>query len=258
MGARLLFIALLVTILSSVAFAGPQVVVSDPFCSNPPGSNNEILLNSGNYSFTVNGATTLTFCNFSNPGVTFEHLNLAITFATAIDLSSIYCGGPNSPSGSPETPGYPPFNYCAVMDPNVAPTGPEPFSNQALAGKLIHEFVVDNGDTPNNFFNNDSCTFGCPSVAYIGNSVYLSFNVGGPNPHSGLLRGDTFTINLGCSPTDGVDPNCSNDLFKNASFTFNVDSNPSSTQFPSTVPEPATIVLLATAGIPALLRRKKS
>ncbi|HET9696919.1 MAG TPA: PEP-CTERM sorting domain-containing protein [Terriglobales bacterium] len=263
MGSRLVLAVLFVIMVTSAAFAGPQIVISDPFCSNPPGSNNEILLNSGNYSFTVNGPTTLTFCNFSNPGVTFAHLNMAITFGSTINLASLYCGGPNSPSPTPETPGYPPFNYCAVMDPNVAPSGPEPFSNQALAGKLIHEFVVDNGDTPNNFFNNDQCFFGCnPSVAYLGNTVYLSFNVGGQHPQTGLLRGDTFAITLGCSaPVTNLanipDPNCNDDLFKDATFSFNVGSNPSSTQFPTTVPEPATLTLLGAAVIPAFLRRRK-
>jgi hypothetical protein len=201
--------------------------------------------------------------------VTFAHLNLAITFASAIDLSSIYCGGPDNPDSDPGDAGYPPFDYCAVMDPNQPASGPETFSNQALAGNLIHQFVEENGDTPSNFYNNNFCFFGCsPDIGpYPGSTVFLSFNVGGQHPQTGLFRGDTFQITLGCtapieegpeieSETEG-DPNCSDDLFKNATFAFNVDSNQSSTQFPTVVPEPATITFFALAGIPALLRRRK-
>jgi hypothetical protein len=245
--------------LTSAAFAGPQIVISDPFCSNNPNSG-EIPLSQGTYSFTLNGPATLTFCNTStSPAATFQHLNFAIQFASSIDLASLYCGGPNTPYSSPNGGNYPAFDYCAVLDPNQPNTtsGKEPYSGQDVTGKLVHEFVIAHNDTPNSFFNDGTCYYGCSAPnSDLGSLVYLSFNLVPNSNFTGLLPGRTFSITLDCSSTN--DPNCNDDLFKGASFAFNVDSGLNSTDFPNTpVPEPATLTMLAGGGVAALVRRRK-
>ena len=72
MGSRLFFAALIVVMFSSLAFAGPQIVISDPLCNG-----SEMALDpSGHASFVYSGQTTLTICNTGS--TTFTALNFTI------------------------------------------------------------------------------------------------------------------------------------------------------------------------------------
>ena len=276
MGSRLFFAALIVVMFSSLAFAGPQIVISDPICNG-----SEINLSTNTYAFVYNGQASFTFCNTTN--TTFTALNFTIATPTPIDVSGFYCGAPNAFLTAA-------FDYCLVLDPNQAN---QPGVNAQLFGQatpnefVVHQFVTsypffpDIGpihDTPNRFYQTNRCFFGCQTNnqgGVIDDLVNLSFNLYTPlnvRPENcldqfnipvpcGLRPNHEFTITFACDPqntTEGGRPviPCS-DLPDGSTVSFVGFPAGDQITFPAAVPEPATIALIAGAGIPALLRRRK-
>ena len=273
MGTRLLFLAVIVTILSSLAFAGPQVVVSDPTCNG-----SEIALTSNSFSFTFTGQASLTFCNTTS--TTFSSLNFTIGSPTAFDLGGFYCGAPDAYSSAA-------FDYCLVLDPNHPNAG----NNSQLYGggfgvnpteEVVHQFVTSypfpvagpSHDGPSNFYQNGTCFFGCQTNNVgtdMGNLVNLSFNLFDPlhirpflcvnlslpNLPCGLLPNHEFTLTFECDPNNTHTNNPCTSLPLGSGVSFQGGANPDQVNFPPAVPEPATLILVASAGIPAFLRRWK-
>jgi hypothetical protein len=262
---RLLVALCALLFITTFAFAGPQIAVSDPSCSGT-----ETQLHSNTFAFTFDPAhQTLTFCNATQD--TWKSLNFTIAFTTPINISGIYCGGTDNFATSA-------FDYCMVLDPSKPQSGQDPKYHQTINSKLLHEFVVSNGDTPKKFFaTTPSCFFGCDPAAPLDvqSLVQLSFNLrpsllrndnnncDGEQEGSqqegasdfracGLLSNHQFTISLGC-PT-GVIGCDSWSTGGTPIFFAQASTSPNTTTFPN-VPEPSTIALLAGAGIPALLRR---
>jgi hypothetical protein len=267
---RLLIPLCAVLFCTTLAFAGPQISVSDPTCTH---LSPEIQLHSNTFAFTFDpNNQTLTFCNATTD--TWKSLNFTIAFTTSINLSGIYCGGPDNFTASA-------FDYCMVLDPSKPLAGTDPKYGQPIQSTLLHEFVVSNGDTPANFFSaNPSCYFGCDPATPVDNNtlVQLSFNLQPSNlegsPHNGndcdndnedqqnedaedfracgLLPNHQFTISLGCpAGVTGCDSWATGGT---SSFFGLASTSPNTTTFPS-VPEPSTILLVASAGVPTLLRR---
>jgi len=276
MGTRLLFLAVILTIFSSLAFAGPQVVVSDPICNGT-----ETALTSNSFSFTYNGQASLTFCNTTN--TTFSSLNFTIS-ATSIDIGGFYCGAPDPSSPLPAA-----FDYCLVLD----PTHPNAGNNNQLYGgglgvnpteQVVHQFVTSypfplfgpSHDGPSSFYQNDTCYFGCQTNSVGGDTgslVNLSFNLFDPlnirpaiclnlplpNLPCGLMPNHEFTLTFACDPsnTNTNSGSSCTPLDPGSGVSFQGASNPDQVNFPAAVPEPATLMLVASAGIPAFLRRRK-
>jgi hypothetical protein len=280
MGSRVLFLALAVALFSSMAFAGPQIVISDPLCTHAPG---EIDLGSGAFSFTFNGQSSLTFCNTT--AQTFTSLNFTITMPTAVNLGGFYCGAPDSGAAA--------FDYCMVLDPNKPNQG-----NGGLFGHnfgvnpqelVVHQFVTTYAtlfppaikhDTPTSFYQNGTCFFGCTPGTTVGtdpsNILNLSFDIVNPlglRPElcsnsiatpvipCGLLPNHEFTLTLACDPKNTIDGGhpaipCTS-LPDGSGVSLEGFNNPNQVTFPTAVPEPTSLALLATAGIPALLRRRR-
>lgn len=278
MGTRLLLALAAVVLFSNLAFAGPQIVISDPLCTG-----SEIALGSASYSFSFTGQTSLTFCNTTDS--TFSSLNFTISAPSAFDLSGFYCGAPDDHTTAA-------FDYCLVLDPNQANQG-----NSGLFGHnfgvnpqelVVHQFVTTYPkptfpfvpflhDGPSDFYQDNTCFFGCQThnVGTItGDQVHLSFNLLTPfelrpaiclqfNQEAtvpcGLLPNHQFTLTFACDPnnssTDNPIPCTSLPEGSGVSFLAGVD--PDQVTFPAPVPEPTTLLLVATAGIPALLRRRK-
>ena len=275
MGSRVLVAVVVVLLFSSVAFAGPQLVISDPNCTG-----SEIQLMSGGYSFTYNGEASFTFCNASSQ--TFTSLNFTISLPTSFDLSGFYCGSPDNYSTAA-------FDYCLVLDPTQsAPAGQNANlygNNLGLGGQptelVVHQFVTSypvpvvgpGHDTPTSFYQNDQCFFGCPTTSGdMGDQVHLSFNllkdVGGiraalcqaeiiPALPCGLLSDHQFTLTLGCDQANVTGSHPCVPLPTGSGVSFQAFTNQDQVTFPAPVPEPTTLVLLATAGIPAIWRRRK-
>ncbi len=280
MGSRVLYLALAVVLFSSMAFAGPQIVINDPLCNGT-----EIPLGpSGTFSFTYTGQSSLTFCNTTSN--TFTSLNFTITAPTNFDLNGFYCGSPDDTTTAA-------FDYCLVLDPkHAAPAGqnaqlygntPPPFAG--LGGNpnelVVHQFVTSyplpvagpNHDTPSSFYQNDQCFFGCPTVGSdMTDQAHLSFDLlqdpGGlraalcqaqliPALPCGLLANHQFTMTLGCDEANITGNHPCTPLPPGSTISLQAFNGPDQVTFPTTVPEPATLTLLATAGIPALLRRRK-
>ena len=103
MGSRLLFAVAIVVLCTSSAFAGPQLVISDPLCTG-----SDIPLVGGSYSFTFTGQNSLTFCNTGTS--TLTSLNFTISAGTSFDLGGFYCGAPDAYQTAA-------FDYCLVLDP---------------------------------------------------------------------------------------------------------------------------------------------
>lgn len=278
MGSRLFFAALILVMFSSLAFAGPQIVISDPICNgSTPG---DINLGSNTYAFVYNGQASFTFCNTTT--TTFTALNFTISTPTPIDLSGFYCGAPDAFLNAA-------FDYCLVLDPNRANQG----KNSQLFGQatpselVVHQFVTsyplfpDIGpfhDTPTKFYQNNNCFFGCQTNnvgSLIDNLVNLSFNLYTPlnvRPENcldqfgvqipcGLRPNHEFTITFACDPKNtpaGGHPliPCTS-LPDGSGVSFEGFPAGNQVTFPAAVPEPTTLTLLATAGIPALLRRRR-
>jgi hypothetical protein len=270
-----------VVLFSNLAFAGPQIVISDPLCNG-----SEIDLNSPGYSFTFSGQASLTFCNTTSN--TFTSLNFTISAPTSFDLSGFYCGAPDAYSTAA-------FDYCLVLDPSQANQG---LNNHLFGGNLgvnpqelvVHQFVTTypkptfpyipfQHDGPTKFYQTDQCYFGCQTNSVgsdDGTSVHLSFNllnpfelrpelclasIALPSIPCGLLPNHQFTLTFACdagNTTDGGEPKipCT-DLPDGTTVSFVGSANPNQVDFPTAVPEPATLLLVATAGIPAFLRRRK-
>jgi hypothetical protein len=273
MGNRLLFLAVMVAMFSSLAFAGPQVVVSDPICNG-----SEIALNSNAFSFTFNGQTSLTFCNTTSSA--FTSLNFTISSPNLFDLGGFYCGAPDNPQTAA-------FDYCLVLDPNHANAG----NNSQLFGgtlgvnpteQVVHQFVTSyplpvlggSHDGPTDFYQNNDCYFGCQTNnvgSDMGSAVNLSFNLLDPlhirpgiclalplpNVPCGLLPGHEFTLTFDCDPNNTTTNNPCTSLPLGSGVSFQAAVNPNQVDFPAAVPEPATLMLVASAGIPAFLRRRK-
>jgi len=273
MGSRLLFAVAIVVLCTSSAFAGPQIVISDPGCSGG------INLNGGSYSFTFSGQTSLTFCN--NGATTLTSLNFTISSPTTqFDLAGFYCGAPDNPQTAA-------FDYCLVLDPSQANAGN---NNQLFGGTLgvnptervVHQFVTDypipvfggSHDGPTDFYQHNDCFFGCQTNNIgpdTGNVVNLSFNLLDPlhirpgiclalplpNVPCGLLPGHEFTLTFACDTSNTTGDRACTNLPTGAGVSFQGAANPDQINFPAAVPEPTTLILMATAGIPALLRRRR-
>jgi hypothetical protein len=249
---------------TGLAFAGPQISVSDPDCTH---SGSEIQLTTNNFSFTLGSQTTITFCNATQD--TWQSLNFTVQLGSNIDLAGIYCGGPSDLPHSA-------FDYCMVLDPSQPIEGTEPKYGNEINSFLVHEFsAVPDGDKPTDFYNTPNrCFYGCALKSdgspgtqitnVIGSVVQFSFNLrpqltfasvnaNEPNAPNGLLPNEQFTLSFDCSVSSGgCDPWSGNTV-----FSFVASTSPNTTDFPTTVPEPATLVLMASAGIPAFLRRRK-
>jgi hypothetical protein len=280
MGSRLLFAVAILVLCTSSAFAGPQIVISDPLCT---GSSSEISLTSPGYSFTFsNGQASLTFCN--NTTTTFTSLNFTISSATQFDLGGFYCGAPDDHTVAA-------FDSCLVLDPTTgAPAGQNGqlfYGNQLQPNELVlHQFVTSypkptfpyipfSHDGPSDFYQNNDCYYGCGSVvSQLGNEVHLSFDLLTPlnlrpaiclqfnqetNIPCGLLPNHQFTLTFACDPNNtgtGTAIPCDS-LPDGAGVSFLASTSPDQVTFPAPVPEPTTLLLIASAGIPAFLRRRK-
>ena len=277
MGSRLFLAALIVVMFSSLAFAGPQIVISDPICNG-----SEIALDaSGHASFVFNGQNSLTFCNTGT--TTFTALNFTISTPSPIDLSGFYCGAPNAFLSAA-------FDYCLVLDPNQANQGlnAQLFGQATPTEFVVHQFVTsyplfpDIGpthDTPNRFYQTNRCFFGCQTNnqgSVIDDLVNLSFNLYTPfnvRPVNcldafnipvpcGLRPNHQFTLTFDCDPGNvSSDTNhpaipCT-DLPDGTGISMQGFPTGNQITFPAAVPEPATLALIAGAGIPALLRRRR-
>lgn len=279
MGTRLLLAFATVVLFSNLAFAGPQIVISDPLCNG-----SEIGLNSGSYSFTFNGQASLTFCNTTSS--TFTSLNFTISAPTAFDLSGFYCGSPDDYTSAA-------FDSCLVLDPNQAAPGGQNgnlfYGNLLQPNELaIHQFVTSYPkptfpwlpllhDGPSDFYQDNTCYYGCQThnVGSIsGNEVHLSFDLLTPlelrpaiclqfnqetNLPCGLLPNHQFTLTFACDPNntgDGTAIPCTS-LPDGSGVSFLASTGSDQVNFPTPVPEPTTLLLVATAGIPAFLRRRK-
>lgn len=280
MGTRLLLAVAFLVLFSSVAFAGPQIVISDPLCTG-----SEISLSSASYSFSFNGQTSLTFCNTTSS--TFTSLNFTISTPAAIDLSGFYCGAPDTSTMAA-------FDSCLVLDPNqAAPAGQNGqlyYGNILQPDELVaHQFVTTYfkptfpfifHDGPSDFYQDNTCYYGCQThnVGSISSDlVHLSFDLLTPlnlrpaicsdpnvanlitNVPCGLLPNHQFTLTFACDPDntgDGTSIPCTS-LPNGSGVSFVASPSPDQVNFPAAVPEPTTLVLFATAGIPAFLRRRK-
>jgi hypothetical protein len=245
---RLVLSILVLLFSASLAFAGPLITVGDPQCSGNETYKLSTLQGTG---FVITDPTqAITVCNDTEQN--FSNLNFTFDFApTVFNLATIYCGAPDSGPAA--------FDTCSVLDPTT--------------NTLIHTFAAGT-DTPTSFYQSYSCSFGCntetpPTID--GTSVHLSFNLtpillattfatdsdyespcNSEVGRDGLLAGCTFTIAFNCPSTDGA-VSCDSIPVGTraallASNTFN------NTTFP-TVPEPASIFLMAGGVLPLVFRK---
>jgi hypothetical protein len=277
MGLRLLLAVAIVVLCTSSAFAGPQLVISDPLCTG-----SEINLGAGSYSFTYNGQASLTFCNTTSS--TFTDLNFTISASSAFDLSGFYCGAPDAYQTAA-------FDYCLVLDPNQANAGN---NSQLYGGNLgvnpqelvLHQFVTSypkstfpfiplQHDGPTKFYQQNNCFFGCQTNnvgSVTDDTVHLSFNllnplqlrpelclasIALPTVPCGLLPGHQFTLTFACDPANTDTRNPCTSLPDGAGVALVGNTSPNQVTFPTPVPEPTSLILMASAGIPALLRRRR-
>jgi hypothetical protein len=230
---RLLGLLFVLLFCSTFALAGPPIAISDPGC--PDGG---IALDaSGAASFTVGiGTPSVTICNTTSGegAVDYRSLNFTINFASSVFLDGIYCGAPDTGPAA--------FDYCNVLDPSNGDA-------------LVNHFVAG-VDTPSSFYAD-----GGPSEELSGTLAHLSFNLFDPilsfatfesefDPR-GLQAGDSVTIFFTCTDTEsrnGCEP-----IQAGSGVSLLASTSTNTGIFP--VPEPATILLIAGAGLPMAFRR---
>jgi hypothetical protein len=233
---------------STFAFAGVPLVVDDPQCD---GTEQLQLGRDGTATFVVTDPTQIiSVCNAS--GQNFSNLNFTIAFAQTVNLGEIYCGGPNTGEGAPPAA----FSSCDVLDPT-----------KAVGSDLVHEFTVANGDTPSNFYGDNSCAIGCGDGVPNdpGTLVHLSFNLapiltfeesipGCDQAETGLVNGCRFNLDFNCPSLDGSVVPCNTQLAAGSLVSFKASNTINNPNFPS-VPEPASLLLTTTALLPVFIRR---